>query len=102
MNDRLPTEEQRKGLNSLVALALVEIRMLTAENRSKQIFDLADAFHNVPLEMYGWGSFSWDMTYKLIERYQSKYHYEEYVGRINYLQRLAEIQKSSYIHSPNS
>lgn len=99
MNDPLPTEEQRKGLNDLVADALVEIRMLASEGRSRQILDLAEAFHEVPKEMYGWGAFSWQVTRGRLVHYQARYHHEEYLGRTNYLWKFDAIVDPDYSHA---
>ena len=91
----LPNEEQRKKLNELISLAFIEIRLIAAEGRGKQASDLADAFHNISREMYGWGTFSWDIFRGMLQDYQEKYHGEFYFGITDYIRRLDEIQKYS-------
>jgi hypothetical protein len=52
--DPLPTEEQRRLLCELIADALIEIRAGDTERGVA----LADALHNLPRTMYGWGTWS--------------------------------------------
>lgn len=49
----LPTEAQRKRLCALLATVFVHIRTLARESGDANIEALADAFHNLPREMYG-------------------------------------------------
>ncbi|WP_423372551.1 hypothetical protein [Burkholderia sp. LMG 32019] len=69
MDDTLPTEKQREALCDLIASAFVELRYLDGE----QAHDLAYAFHNLPKEMYGWGSWSIDTTRNRLRHYQTKH-----------------------------
>lgn len=83
--DPLPTEEQRIKLHELVAAAFIEIRLLGWAGESEQVADLADAFHNIPREIYGWGGWNIDITRGMLQSYQDKYHAESYSGKTNYV-----------------
>ena len=48
----LPNDEQRKKLCDMLHHALVEIRMLGGGGHGEQASDLADAFHNLPQEIW--------------------------------------------------
>jgi len=84
----LPTEEQRRALGELMHQAFVELRYLDGD----QAHDLAYAFHNLPLEIYGWGN--WDITAKRtqFQHYHSKH--QQNLG-FNYVQAFNEIFPSS-------
>jgi hypothetical protein len=84
-DDPLPTDDQRVRLHDMVAMAFVEIRLLGWAGRAEQASDLADAFHNIPREIYGWGRWSIEITRGMLQSYQDKYHNEEYSGRTNYV-----------------
>ena len=73
----------------------VEMRALAWDSKTKQITDLADAFHNLPTEMYGIGSFDWMLLRGMLQDYQDKYHGEAYLGKRNYAQMLDEIRESA-------
>ena len=81
----LPTEEQRVQLNRMIATAFVEIRLLGWAGRAKQAADLADTFHNLPNEMYGYGKWDPGFIRKMLQFYQDDYHHEDYHGRTNYV-----------------
>ena len=83
--ESLPTEEQRIKLHELVAAAFVEIRLLGWAGESEQVADLADAFHNIPREIYGWGRWNVNITRMMLQSYQDKYHAESYSGKTNYV-----------------
>lgn len=51
-DSRLPNDEQRKKLCDMLHQALVEIRMLAGSGHGEQASDLADAFHNLPHEIW--------------------------------------------------
>jgi hypothetical protein len=70
MSDHLPTESQRKDLCELMHHAFIELRYVTGE----QARDLAYAFHNLPMEMYGWGFWSVEVTRGRLLHYQQKHH----------------------------
>jgi len=67
--DPLPTEEQRRQLGELMQDAFVELRYLTGQ----QAHDLADACHNIPRELYGWGMWSVSSTQAMLLHYQRKH-----------------------------
>lgn len=69
MADPLPNEKQREQLGDLMYNAFVELRHLTGE----QAHDLAYAFHNLPKEIYGWGSWSVAGTRARFQYYQRKH-----------------------------
>jgi hypothetical protein len=91
----LPTELQKKMLCQMIHYAFVEMRILGWDGKSKQVADLADAFHNLPTEMYGIGSFNWTLLRGMLQDYQDKYHGEKYSGKRNYTQMLDEIRESA-------
>ena len=83
--DVLPNEERRKRLCEMMHSAFVVLRALCDENKSKQAGRLADAFHNLPTEMYGVGS--WDLVrlrQGLLE-YEQEYetHHRDFVGMLD-------------------
>ncbi|MEW6159668.1 MAG: hypothetical protein AB1813_19740 [Verrucomicrobiota bacterium] len=69
MTDPLPTEEQRKQLGELMHNAFIELRRFNGE----QAHDLAYAFHNLPMEIYGWGTWSIVGTRGRLLHYQKKH-----------------------------
>ncbi len=89
--DPLPTEDQREALSELISLALVRIRHHCREGNVEQAEELADAFHNIPREMYGWGRFQWRAFRGMLELYESKYC----DGDGPFTKRLDEIHKGT-------
>jgi hypothetical protein len=69
----LPNDEQRRELCGLMAVAFVELRALGWGGNGAQAADLADAFHNLPREIYGWGGWSWKRFRSWLQAYQDKY-----------------------------
>jgi hypothetical protein len=69
MTDLLPTEMQRKMLCELMHNAFIELRYLQGD----QAHDLAYAFHNLPVEIYGWGSWSVESMRDRLLHYQKKH-----------------------------
>lgn len=65
----LPTEAQREKICGLMASAFIELRFLDGE----QAHDLAYAFHNIPKEIYGWGTWSVEDTRGRFGYYQTKH-----------------------------
>ena len=51
-DSRLPTDEQRKKLCVMIHWAFLEMRQLGASGKAEQAGDLADAFHNLPSDMW--------------------------------------------------
>ncbi|WP_146151786.1 hypothetical protein [Ahniella affigens] len=95
MIDALPTEQQRRLLNEVVSLALVEIRHLCSLGLSNQAGDLADVMHNIPREIYGWGGWSWQLTVQLAAEYNSRWSNSESPPLLNYAARLNAIRAAS-------
>jgi hypothetical protein len=56
--DKLPTEKQGEKLCELMHYAFIDLRYL----EGKQANDLAYAFHNLPMELYGHGKWSFTTT----------------------------------------
>jgi hypothetical protein len=46
------TDSHRKKLCDMIHFAFVEIRLLGSTGKAEQAADLADAFHNLPREMW--------------------------------------------------
>ena len=68
-----PTDAQRQKLCEMIYQAFLEIRTLGGSGKAKQAGDLADAFHNLPIDM-------WHNDFSLrffrnafLEVYQKKY-----------------------------
>lgn len=83
-SDRLPTDEQRRQLCELMHNAFVELRYFSGE----QARDLAYAFHNLPLEIFGWGTWSVAGTRARFLHYQRKH--SQNLG-VNYVLRFNSI-----------
>jgi hypothetical protein len=49
---RLPTDAQRKKLCEMMHYAFIEMRLLGWGGKAEQAADLADAFHNLPRDMW--------------------------------------------------
>jgi hypothetical protein len=77
MSDPLPTDEQRRALCALLADVLSGIRSAAGGGGPGgdcvEVWTLAYAVHNLPLEMYGWGTWSVDGTRARLRWYQDKY-----------------------------
>lgn len=71
--DPLPTAEQRRVLCAMMAYVFIEIRLLGWAGKAARAADLADAFHNVPREMYGWGGWNARLFRMGLDAYQRKY-----------------------------
>ena len=87
------TDVQRKKLCELMAFAFLEIRKLGWDGKSEQAADLADAFHNLPKDM-------WKKTFSLeefrdsfLKVYQKKYlkkRIRDYVAAVNEILAMGE------------
>jgi hypothetical protein len=49
---KLPTDAQRKKLCQMMHHAFIEIRLLAGGGKAEQAGDLADVFHNLPVDMW--------------------------------------------------
>lgn len=74
---QLPTERQKEKLCAMLADAIIQMRALGWDGEAAQVADLADAFHNLPREMYGWGRWNWDFFRLSLRHYQCKYFGED-------------------------
>jgi hypothetical protein len=93
-NDPLPTPKQRELLCDMISAAFVEIRLLCWDGQAEQAGDLADAFHNIPKEMYGWGSFRWKAFRGGLARYQRNWRSEPPMDGLDYLAMLDAIEQT--------
>ena len=91
--DSLPTAKQREMICDMIHFAFVELRLLGWGGRAEQAADLADAFHNISKEMYGWGNFSWSSFRGMLGDYQHKWRGKSDVGGRDYVAMLDEIRK---------
>ena len=76
--DELPTEEERARLCDIIGYAFVQLRILGWQGKAAQAADLADAFHNLPQEMYGHGRFNWQITRGMMQWYEEKWPDQNY------------------------
>ena len=72
LSEKPLNEEQRRLLGKVLYRALLEMRILGWEGKANQSADLADAFHNLPLQIYS-PNFSWDILRTFLESYQTRY-----------------------------
>lgn len=72
-NPPLLSEQQRQDLLQLVYHALVIIRYVGGHGNAERAADLADAVHNLPVEVAGVHRFDWNCTRKRLARYERKH-----------------------------
>lgn len=73
MNNRLPpTSEQQRLFCEMMYRAFLELRVLGWQGKAEQAADLADAFHNLPVVMFG-DDFDWAISRRFFQDYQAKY-----------------------------
>jgi hypothetical protein len=70
-SDPLPDDDQRRRLCELMYAAFIELRCIHRE--SEQVHELAYAFHNLPLTMYGWGTWNWAGLRGVLARYRKRF-----------------------------
>ena len=73
----LPNEKQKCLLSTMIYAAFVEIRMLAGAGGSgntEGVADLADTFHNLPLDLQGLSIWSPDFFRSRLVRYDKKYN----------------------------
>jgi hypothetical protein len=68
----MPTRVERKKLSRLMYIAFCDLRALARDERTEQVKDLAEAFHNIPLLMHT-RAFSFTAFRDFLQRYQKKY-----------------------------
>ena len=89
-DSKKPNEAQQQKLCEMLYHALVEIRIFAVSERGERASDLADAFHNLPHEI--WCDY-FSLTYfrqAFIEPYARKWS-----GGRNYAAMLDEVEKLS-------
>jgi hypothetical protein len=75
-NDPLPNESQRKALGELLSAAFTYMRYATwTECRA-----LAYALHNIPVEIYGWGTWDVRQTRGQLRKFQAENYSVETSG----------------------
>ena len=80
--DPLPNDKERCALAYLIQNAFVDLRYLEGE----QAHDLAYSFHNLPVEIYGWGTWSITGMRGRLAYHQSKHQTNlgfDYVSAFN-------------------
>lgn len=82
------TNEQRRRLCELMYFVLTEIRMLSWKRNAKQAADLADAFHNLPKDMWKDDFALERFRDSFLKGYQAKYRRSK---MRNYVARIDEI-----------
>lgn len=91
IDNSLPNEEQLKELCELFCYAFTDIRAYLTDGKNIQAEELADIFHNIPQEMYGYGLWNLPSMLENLQRYQDKY------GGTNYVGYLKKIFGSDYV-----
>ena len=66
------TDAERRHLCFMLSRALIEIRLLCYEGNAGKAADIADAFHNVPVHLFG-DTFSFDYFRGGLESYKRKH-----------------------------
>lgn len=91
MVNNLPSEKQKVQLADMIHYAFIEIRLIVAQGCGEQAADLADAFHNVSIEMFGRGVWNPKEFRSRLEDYQNKYKKGNCDSIFNYLSRFDAI-----------
>jgi hypothetical protein len=91
INSNLPNKEQRKGLCDLIYCAFTDIRAYARSGKSMEAAELADIFHNIPQEMYGYGLWDLPSFLESLQDYQEKY------GGTNYVAYLDKIFNGEHL-----
>lgn len=87
-----PTEVQIQLLCEMMHRAFVEMRLLGWSGKSQEVAALADAFHNLPVEMLR-DDFNWTLLRHSLTTYQQKHQPSEH-SHYNYLEVLDRIVKT--------
>lgn len=93
---RQPSEKQIRLLGRMLFYALIDIRGLARDGKSEQAFDLADAFHNLPVYMFS-QSFDWSIFRQFLEEYQERYPPPDELSPYNYLAALDRIERGEEV-----
>jgi hypothetical protein len=88
---KLPGEEQRKALGRLAYLAFPEMRIPGREGKAAQVADLAEAFHNLPLMLWG-PEFSTSCQRDFFARYREKHGVREGFDSVAEFDKIAQLK----------
>jgi hypothetical protein len=67
------------------------MRAIGAATKGIQVSELAEIFHEIPREMWGWDGWNPAFLRRRLEQYQERYHQQYYEGRCNYLAMFDNI-----------
>ena len=81
-----PPEDIKLRILFILHRGFVEARLLAGANKSKQVFDLADALELIPGMLKNWHDGDLEQVKALLKTYQDKYP----VGGFNFLSRLSD------------
>ena len=81
-----PPDDIKLRLLFILHRGFVEARLLAGADKSKQIFDLADALELIPGMLKDWHDGDLEQVRSLLKTYQDKYP----VGGFNFLARLGD------------
>lgn len=95
MDNKSLTNEQQKILLKIIYQAFLEIRIFGARGDAQRCSDLANAVHNIPLQMIHRDAITmeWDLLLKYIEWYQQKYSDFEQISSEDYLDLFEQLLK---------
>lgn len=89
-----PSDKQIQLLCELLLFAFLELRKLGWQGKAEQAADLADAFHNLPVEMFS-DNFDWDLFRNAyLAPYQEKYP-RSANSFYDYISRFDEIKNTT-------
>ena len=86
------TDEQRQAICEMISDVFIEVRSLGWQEKATQAADLADAFHNLPKDMFAQGSWWRKNVRHNLETYQQKYPADTY--RTDFLARFDRIMSN--------
>jgi hypothetical protein len=69
----MPTENQRRALCDLMFRAFVALRFLGYDKKHEVVAHLADAFHNLPHEMFCEETWDWNLLEAELRAFESKH-----------------------------
>ena len=73
-SNNLPNEEQKSRLARMLYCALVDIRLAAGGINTELAADLADAFHNLPNDLFGLSIWDAESFRSNLEYYDEKYN----------------------------
>ncbi len=90
IENTLPNDAQRRALCDLFHYAFVDIRESLRDGKIQDAEALADVFHNIPHEMYGYGLWNLASVVNSLREYRAMH------GGRRYLDYLRKIFKSDF------